>query len=203
MSRASFSPDREVEPQQRKTTSMTFRLDSSVVDQLQEEADNREVSLNVFVGQILRRYRDWDRFETKIGIMPVPKVILSSLIDRTIEVARKNGIMDIEPYREQIVKQAAQIAFLLMKDEVLFMKKSFNLWTLLSVLQEYMKASDINSDHKIEPGGRQVFIIQHDLGDSWSIFTKELMGMIFEDLARVRADISTTPNTVVAQVILR
>lgn len=90
-----------------------------------------------------------------------------------------------------------------MKDEVILMKRSFNLWTLLSVLQEYMKVSGINSDHKIEPGGRHVFIIQHDLGDSWSMFTKELMGMIFENLAKVRADISTTPNTVVAQVVLR
>lgn len=65
-----------------------------------------------------------------------------------------------------------------------------------------MKVSGIQSDHKIEPGGRHVFIIQHDLGDNWSIFARELMSMIFEDLAKARADISITPNTVVAEVKL-
>lgn len=82
-----------------------------------------------------------------------------------------------------------------MKDSVLYMKKSYNLWTVLSVLQDYMKVSGINSDHKIEAGGRHVFIIQHELGENWSLFTKELMNLIFEKLAEVRADISITPNT--------
>jgi hypothetical protein len=32
-----------------------------------------------------------------------------------------------------------------MKDAVLFMRKDYNFWTVLSVLQEYMKVSGINS----------------------------------------------------------
>jgi hypothetical protein len=186
-----------------KTRSVTFRLDTSIVDELQYEADQREISLNVLANQVLRRYRDWDRYETKMSMMPVPKVMLSTLIDSAINIAKKDGLKNIEQYRDQIVKEAARIAFDLMKDSVLYMKKSYNLWAVLSVLQDYMKVSGINSDHKIESGGRHVFIIQHELGENWSLFTQELMNLIFEKLAEVRAEISITPNTTKCEVIIR
>jgi hypothetical protein len=190
------------EHQSKKTRSITFRLDSYVIDELQREADQREVSLNVLVNQALKRYADWDRYESKIGIMPVPKVMLSSLIDKAITIAKNTGIKDIEPYRDEIVKSAAEIAFGIMKDSVLFMKKQYNLWVVLSVLEEYMKVSGINSDHRIEGGRKHVFIIQHELGENWSLFTKELLELIFENLAKVKVEVSITPNTTVAEVIL-
>lgn len=189
--------------QSRKTRSVTFRLDSTVIDELQTEADNREISLNVLVNQILKRYSEWDRFENKIGMMPVPKVILSSLIDRAISVAKSSGIKDVDRYRDEIIKQAAQLAFGLMKDSVLFMKRQYNLWVVLAVLEEYMKVSGIKADHKMEGSRKHVFIIQHELGENWSLFTKELLALIFQNLANVKAEISTTSNTTVAEVVLR
>jgi len=186
-----------------KSRSITFRLDSSVLDEMQREADQKEISLNVLVNQLLKRYTDWDRYESKIGMIPVPKVMLSSLIDESIAIAKNSiGIKDIEPYRSQILKSAAQIAFNIMKDSVLFMKKQYNLWVVLSVLQEYMKVSGINSDHRIESSRKHVFVIQHELGENWSLFTKELLTIIFENLANAKIEISVTPNTTVAEVML-
>ena len=189
--------------QSKKTRSVTFRLDSKVIDEIQEEADNREISLNVLVNQVLKRYAEWDRYENKIGMMPVPKVILSSLIDRAISIATSSGIKDIDHYRDEIIRQAAELAFSLMKDSILFMKKQYNLWVVLSVLEEYMKVSGIKSDHKLEGSRKHVFVIQHELGENWSLFTKELLGLIFERLANVKAEINVTSNTTVAEVVLR
>lgn len=187
----------------KKTRSVTFRLDSLVIDELQAEADNREISLNVLVNQVLKRYSEWDRYETKIGMMPVPKIILSSLIDKAIAVAKSSRIRDIERYRDEIIKQAAQLAFGLMKDAVLFMKRQYNLWVVLAVLEEYMKVSGIKADHKLEGSRKHIFVIQHELGENWSLFTKELLALIFQNLANVKADISVTSNTTVAEVVLR
>lgn len=198
-------PESETEntSKSKKTRSVTFRIDSSVIDELQTEADNREISLNVLVNQILKRYSEWDRYENKIGMMPVPKVILSSLIDKAISIAKSSGIKDVECYRDDIIKQAAQIAFGLIKDSVLFMKREYNLWVVLAVLEEYMKVSGIKADHKTEGSRKHVFIIQHELGENWSLFTKELLALIFQNLANVRAEINTTSNTTVAEVVLR
>jgi len=186
----------------RKTRSITFRLDSSVTDELQREADQKEISLNVLVNQALKRYEEWDRYESKIGMMPVPKVMLSSLIDKSIKIAKNAGIKNVEPYRDEIIKSAAEIAFSIMKDSVLFMKKQYNLWVVLSVLEQYMKVSGINSDHRIEGERKHVFIIQHELGENWSLFTKELLKLIFENLAKVKVEVNITPNTTVAEVML-
>ena len=92
----------------KKTRSITFRLDSSVINELQREADQKEISLNVLVNQALKRYEEWDRYESRIGMIPVPKVMLSSLIDKSIKIAKDNGIKDIEPYRDEIIKSACR-----------------------------------------------------------------------------------------------
>lgn len=187
--------------QSKKTRSVTFRLDSLVIDEMQREADQKEISLNVLVNQTLKRYCLWDRYETKIGMMPVPKIVLTSLIDKATTMAKDNGIQGIEHYRDEIIKQAAKIAFGLMKDSVLLMKRQYNLWVILSVLEEYMKVSDIKADHKIE-GRKHVFVVQHELGENWSLFTKELLTLIFENLAKMRIECNITPNTVIAEVVL-
>ena len=197
------SPAKDISSTTSKTRSITFRLDSSVLDEMQREADQKETSLNVLVNQVLKRYTEWDRYESKIGMMPVPKVMLSSLIDKSIAIAKENiGIKDIAPYRDEIIKSAAQIAFSIMKDSVLFMKKQYNLWTTLAVLQEYMKVSGINSDHRVEGGRKHVFVIQHELGENWSLFTKALLKLIFENLANVKVNVDVTPHTTVAEVML-
>jgi hypothetical protein len=189
----------------KSTRSVSFRLDSKVIDEMQKEANQNEISLNVLVNQTLKKYTEWGRYENKIGMMPVPKLMLSSLIDRAIEIATKNGLLTdttLDSYRDQIITEAATTAYSLMKDAVLFMKKDYNLWTVLSVLQEYMKVSGINSDHQIGAGRKHIFVIQHELGENWSLFTKELLTQIFESLAQVRAEFRITPNTTTAEVIL-
>ena len=103
-----------------KTRSITFRLNSSILEGLQREANQKEISLNVLINQILKRYSDWDRYENKIGMMPVPKMMLKTLIDKAIITANNGGIKDVQPYRDEIVKDAAKIAFGLMKESVPF-----------------------------------------------------------------------------------
>lgn len=185
----------------KKSRSITFRLDSTVLDELQNEANNNEISLNVLVNQVLRKYVDWERYENKLGMMPVPKVMLSSLINETMLLAKNNGIV-IEPYRDELIKYSAKKAYQNIRDSVLFMKKKFDLWSVLGVLQEYMKVSGIISDHKIEDSRRHVFVIQHDLGLHWSLFAKELLSLVFSELANVKANIVTTENSTVAEVLL-
>jgi hypothetical protein len=202
--RDEFAVDTKNSSEHKKSRSITFRLDSNTIDELQREADQSQISLNILINQVLKRYSDWDRYENRVGMMPVPKAMLTSLIDKAIDMAKKNGIkeQDIGPFRHQIIKQAAEVAFGIMKDAVLFMKKQYNLWTVLLVLQEHMKVSGINSDHRIEGGRKHVYVIQHELGENWSLFTKELLKLIFENLAKVRAEVNVTANMAVAEAIL-
>jgi hypothetical protein len=185
----------------KKTRTVTFRVDSRIVDGLQREADNNGVSLNILVNQLLKRYNDWGKYENKLNMIPVPKVILSSCIDMLVEIVREIDTKRTEEYRNKIVRHAAEIAFDAMKDAVLLMKNQYNLWDVLEVLRQYMRASGIKADHRIA-GRKNIFVIQHEMGENLSLFTQELLKLIFERLAKVKIESKITPNTTVVEVTL-
>ena len=185
----------------KKTRTVTFRVDSRIADGLQREADNAGVSLNILVNQLLKRYYDWGKYESKLNMMPVPKVMLSSCMDISIDIVREFDTKGTEEYRNKIVKHAAEIAFDAIKDAVLLMKNQYNLWDVLEVLREYMRASGIKADHRIS-GRKNIFVIQHEMGENWSLFTQELLKLIFERLAKVRIESRITANTTVVEVTL-
>ena len=57
-----------------------------VVEELQRDANEGEISLNVLVNQVLKRYVEWDRYEIKLGMMPIPKLMLATLIDEAMQL---------------------------------------------------------------------------------------------------------------------
>ncbi len=185
-----------------KTRSITFRLESSIIEELQTEAEYRETSLNVLINQILRRYSNWERYENKMGMIPIPKIMLSSIMDEVMKIGKDGGIEDVANFRNKIIKELSQIAFAFLKDSVLLIKKNYNLLVVLEVLEQYMKVVGINSDHRIEDDGKHVYVIQHNLGENWSLFIKEFLILIFENLGKVKVDISSTENTTVAKVFI-
>ena len=185
-----------------KTRSITFRLETNTIEELQTEAEYRETSLNVLINQILRRYSNWERYESKMGMLPIPKIMISSMLDEAIKSGKENGIDDITQFRNSLIKELSQIAFTFLKDSVLLIKKNYNLFTVLEVLEQYMKVVGINSDHRVEDDGKHIYVIQHKLGENWSLFIKEFLILIFENLGKVKVEISSTQNTTVAKVFI-
>src|SRR6476646_6473157 len=106
-----------------KTRSITFRLESTIIEELQTEAEYRETSLNVLINQILRRYTNWERYENKMGKKPIPKIMLSSIMDEVMKIGKDGGIEDVANFRNKIIKELSQIAFAFLKDSVLLIKK--------------------------------------------------------------------------------
>jgi hypothetical protein len=79
---------------------ITFDLDEAIVKNMLAEAENHRVSINTYVNQI-KGFLEWDRFETKAGIIPISKPILAELFgDRTreeiIDIARRVGRNAVE-----------------------------------------------------------------------------------------------------------
>lgn len=123
-------------------------------------------------------------------------------MDEAIKIGKDGGIEDVANFRNKLIKELSQIAFAFLKDSVLLIKKNYNLLVVLEVLEQYMKVVGINSDHKIEDDGKHVYVIQHKLGENWSLFIKEFLILIFENLGKVKVDISSTENTTVAKVFI-
>lgn len=174
-------------PKKDKTRSITYRLPENVVEELETEAMQKNISQNVLVKQILEKYVKWDRFGDKIGMLPVPKRILQSL-GSEMEGEDINTIVNaVRP---------------LIKDTVMFMKGNYDLKRYIETLEDYMRASGMKSDHRLE-GNLHHFIIQHELGIKWSFFTEQLLKEVFHEFVPEKnMKCQTTDSTVIVTIAL-
>lgn len=170
-----------------KTRTVTYRLPVKLVAELETEAMQKGISHNVLVKQILEKYNRWDKFSDKIGMIPVPKAILSSL-----------GV-DLEG---QDINMIVDVLKPIIKDNVLFMKGKYDLKRCIEALEDYMRASGMQSDHRTE-GSLHHFIIQHKLGMNWSVLTEQLLKEIFHEfLPEKNVKTQSTKSTMIATISL-
>lgn len=175
--------DKKKEP----TRSITYRLPTSIIENLELEAREKNVTQNVLVKQILEKFVTWERFANKIGMIQVPKSLLlnvgKEMDGNQIIVLTKHMITTI-------------------RDAVLFMKGGYSLEKCIESFEDYLKATGIKSDHRIE-GSVHHFIIQHELGMNWSLFTESLLKIIFETFRpKEPVRFQTTDSTVIASISL-
>jgi len=179
--------DKSTSSKKETTRSITFRFPTKLVKGLELEAGQKNVSLNVLVRQILEKYMEWDRFGDKIGMIPVPKKILQSLGE---DMTGKD------------VNKIINTLIPTIEDSVMFMKGDFDLPRCIETLEDYMRASGMKSDHRVD-GGNHIFIIQHELGMKWSLFTEQLLKEIFHKFVPdMNLVCKTTDSTVSATIAL-
>jgi len=169
------------------TRSITYRLPEKLVTELGTESTQKGISQNVLVRQIFEKYIQWDKFSSKIGMIPVPKSILKSL---GTELDEKD------------IAEIISLLFPVIKDNVLFIKGEYDLKRCIETLEDYMRASGMNSEHRVE-GDMHIFLIQHELGIKWSIFTEQLLTCVFHNfLPEIELVFQTTETTVILSVSL-
>lgn len=176
------------EKQKKETTrSITYRLPETLINELDNESRQKKISQNVLVKQILEKYIQWDRYSAKMGLIPVPKEILQSLGD------------DLDG---QDIDAIINTLFPIIKNTVMFIKGGFDLERCIETLEDYMRTSGMNSDHRVD-GNLHSFIIQHELGIKWSVFTEQLLTQIFRHFASDKdLKFQTTDSTVILKVSL-
>jgi hypothetical protein len=170
-----------------KTRNVTYRLPLHIVEELETEAMNRNISQNVLAKQILGKFVSWDRFAEKIGMIPVPRKILESLGSKMEPNDINTIINTVKP---------------IITNNVMFIKGKYDLKRCIETLEDYMKASGMNSDHRVE-GSLHHFVIQHELGFKWSLFTAQLLKEIFHEfLPEQNVKAQTTESTVIVTIAL-
>jgi hypothetical protein len=170
-----------------KTRNVTYRLPLHIVEELETEAMNRNISQNVLAKQILGKFVSWDRFADKIGMIPVPRKILESLGSKMEPNDINTIINTVKP---------------IITNNVMFIKGKYDLKRCIETLEDYMKASGMNSDHRVE-GSLHHFVIQHELGFKWSLFTAQLLKEIFHEfLPEQNVKAQTTESTVIVTIAL-
>jgi hypothetical protein len=163
------------------TTTMTFRLDSNILQKIYDKAEQDDISINSLVNHILKRYVEWDMFENKSGMVPVSKPVVKDLFGRLS--------------KEEVIDVSTKIAKNSVYDLALFMKGKVDPDSFISWFLSRMKScSEIASTNE---NGISTFILKHELGENWSLYHKTVVESIFNDFLHKPIHISITGSTMV------
>lgn len=166
----------------RATTTVTFRINSDVMHKINAKAEQEEISLNTLVNQVLKRYSEWDMYESKVGMIPVNRRVIKMLFE---------GLS-----KEEVVKMSREVA----KNEVyniaLFMKgkSKLDVDSFISWFLSRMKNCSEITENK------ETYILKHELGENWSLYHETVLDSIFTDYLQTPIQISITDSTIVFTV---
>lgn len=165
----------------------TFRLDSDLLDSLKEEAAQQRTSLNTLVSQILRMHAEYHTFAAKGGMVSMPKTLLIRLMDKLRE--------------EEVIQLSEHIAKNDLRDTVLMMNNSYSSETVMAFIEAWARVGGYPYKHHVEGGynGKSKkmhrFVLQHDMGERWSLYFVELFKFAFEQTG-TKINFQHTPNTI-------
>jgi hypothetical protein len=71
--------------QPEKTETMTFRLPLSIVKSLKNDAEFEKVSVNSLAIRIFSDHISWEKYERKVGLLPMTKVFLENAVAKMTE----------------------------------------------------------------------------------------------------------------------
>jgi hypothetical protein len=169
-----------IKQQPRQSESITFRLDSNILNKLHHEADQNDISVNTLVSHIIRRHIDWHSNAAKAGFVTVRRGLIISLINKLSE-------KEISSTAEYIAKNET-------KDFVLLLRNEYNIESALDVIETWIKISGYPYRHEANYTLHS-YVIQHDLGKNWSLYMAELYRFLFEEFGIKRAEFDINHNT--------
>ena len=166
---------------QEKTRSISFRLPDDLVEDIQTEARNNDVSPNVLVHQILERYTRWDSNAAKAGYVPVTKGLIFELLNRISE----KEIVEIANFVEK--NEFTDIALLL--------RNKFDIESVLDIIEMRAKVSGFPYRYTVKDTIHS-FVIQHDINEKWSLYLASRYKSAFEELGLTNVKFKITANTI-------
>ncbi len=152
------------------------------MDQLYLEADIDNISLNLLVNHILRRYTKWNRFENESGMIPINAPVLKALFKGLTE--------------EQVISLSKEIGKDAIYNIFLFMRGRLTADSFMSWYLERMKhCCDIKEIR--QDNGPHRLIFKHSIGENWSLYHKTIVESIFHDLLSKPIHIDITSSTII------
>jgi hypothetical protein len=172
--------DDDSDSKKTKTETVTFRLPSSLVDELRMDAELESVSLNNYVAKIFSNHIQWERYERKVGLLPMTEAFLREVLSQLTE--------------EQIVNLAQRLEKQKFTNILAFMKNSHDVEDFVEVIRAWLTVSWMQQSIEVRDG-KYYFKIQHSLGTKWSLYVKTLISELSYDILGRKSDIYILGDT--------
>jgi hypothetical protein len=171
----------KIETKKVKTETVTFRLPSSLIDELRMDAELEGMSLNSFAAKIFSNHVHWERYERKVGLLPMTEAFLKEVLNQLDD--------------EQVINLAQKIEKQKFKNILAFMKDSHSVVEFVEVMRTWLTVSWMQQSIEVRDGIYH-FKVQHSLGSKWSLYVKTLISELSQDILGKKADIILVGDTI-------
>lgn len=166
---------------------ITLRFSKQVLDDLRFEANQRNVSVNAAVQEIVTEHYEWSGKAPKAGMIPVHKSVLAMLMDKVSD--------------EDIAEIARLFAQTKVKDVLLVLRRDYSLAAFLDMFESWLKSRSILFGKELR-NDRYSYVIHHDLGNKWSLFLSTLIRSVLVEMGVVNPSFQVTDNVIMFDVPL-
>ncbi|MDE1828784.1 MAG: hypothetical protein KGI25_00525 [Thaumarchaeota archaeon] len=173
-----------MESDKKETQSLTLRLPKSSVNKMKKIAARKNMTTNALASQIVDSFLGWELNAAEAGWVVMPKPFLIGLLEK----------LD----KETVVSVTSQLAKHLAKDITHYMKGKHSLQEWLSIIRGRAERSGFHlTEHQQNHG--IVIIMQHDMGENWSIYFKTFYENVFSDLG-VKVEFDYTDKSIIIKL---
>lgn len=164
-----------------KTETITFRLSNTLIDELRKEAELERMSLNAFVSKIFLNHVQWERYERKVGLLPMTKPFLKEVINQLTD--------------EKITNLAQKIERENFKNILILMRQRHNAQDFVEVLRTWLTVSWMQL-YLVDRNHSYLLNIQHDMGRKWSLYVQTLVAELAQDILGKQIEIKISDNII-------
>jgi len=144
------------------------------------DAELEGISLNNYVAKIFSNHVQWERYERKVGLLPMTEAFLREALNQLTD--------------EQIVNLAQRLEKQKFTNILAFMKNSHDVEDFVEVMRAWLTVSWMQQSIEVR-GGKYYFKIQHSLGTKWSLYVKTLVSELSYDILGRKSDIRIVGDT--------
>ena len=165
----------------KKSKTISFRLDTDLIEGIKNDAELEKINVNALVTKILSNHILWERYERKLGLLPMTKPFVQHSINKMSD--------------DEIVHLAEEVEKDTFSDILNFMKEKYTVEDFIEILRSWIYVAWMRHDVTKTNKG-YIFRINHDLGKKWSLYVTTLVTELFHDVVQESLDVKSTKNTI-------
>jgi hypothetical protein len=166
----------------------TVRFDKELDEVLQTVAKNEKMSVNSLVGQMARRYVEWDRHSEKFNRMEIGPAVLVELMERyTMEEARELGRQSAR----DVIRPWVEYIFV-----------NYTYENLVEFLRRFSKYTHRYQFEDSVSGREHVVLVRHPLGLKWSSYYAGALGELLGEGLGIKTKLTVGPETCTAKFVV-
>lgn len=172
------------------STVRSFRIDKTLSETLNSEAERMGVSVNAMINSVLKQYAEFTRFQSKLDLLVIHREILRSLLTRLDE--SESYALGLDMGKE------------IPNDTILFWKKNVSFKSVLEYIEKIICTYGyIGTFDELETDKHKIIVIRHRLGAQGSRFLLGFMKSLIKQTLDLEPEIDVTDYSVKIQFELK